>query len=77
MRPIGYRTSHSTIYMEILMHKDSIYKVTIIIWAGNKITLIYGYLIDLIDIIGQSVSTIAFDADLVIKICIIVIYCMW
>jgi len=50
------------------MHKDSIHKVKIIIWAGNKMLLIYGYLIDLIDMIGHSTSTTAFDTDLVIKI---------
>jgi len=53
------------------MQKDSIYDVTIIIQAGNKIALIYGYLIDwlidLIYMIGQSISTIAYDTDLVIK----------
>lgn len=38
-------------------------------------TLICGYLIDLIDMIGQYVSTIAFDTDLVIKIYTIVVYC--
>jgi len=30
-RPIGYRISHSTIYIQILMHEDSVHKVTIII----------------------------------------------
>jgi len=50
------------------MHKDSIYKVTIIIQAGNTMALIYGYLfIDLIYMIGRSISTIAFDMELVIK----------
>ena len=50
-RPIGYRISHSTLY-QTLMHKDSIHKVTIIIWAGNKMSFIYGYSIDwLIDLI--------------------------
>jgi len=49
------------------MQKDSFYKVTIIIQDGNKMTLIYGYLIDLIYMIGQSISTIAYDTDLVIK----------
>jgi len=33
-------------YIQIVMHKDSIYKVTIIIQAGNKMPLIYGYLSD-------------------------------
>jgi len=28
------------------MHKDSVHNVTIIIQAGNKMALIYGYLID-------------------------------
>ena len=37
------------IYIYILMHKDSIYKVTIIIRAGNKMALIHGYLIDWLD----------------------------
>jgi hypothetical protein len=32
--------------IQILMHKVSIHKVTIIIQAGNKMSLIYGYLID-------------------------------
>ena len=45
-RPTGYRTSHSAIYIQILMHKDSIYKVIILIRASNKITWIYDHLID-------------------------------
>ena len=46
-RPTGYGTGHSTIYIcRTLMHKDSIYKVTIIIQAGNKMALVYGYLTD-------------------------------
>ena len=57
------------------MHIDSVYKVTIIIRDGNKMALIYGYLIgwlvdwliDLIYMIGRSISTIAFDMDLVIN----------
>jgi len=39
-------------------------------------TLIYGYLIDLIYTIGRSVSTIAFDTDLVIKIYMTILYCI-
>jgi len=66
-RPTSYRTSHSTIRTQILMQKYLIYKVTIIIQAGNKMALIYGYLIDLICMIGRSISTIAYDKDLVIK----------
>jgi hypothetical protein len=45
-RPIGYRISHSTVYIQILMHKVSIQEVTIITRAGNKMTLMCGYLID-------------------------------
>jgi len=37
---------YSIIYIQTLMHKVSIHKVTIIIQAGNKMSLIYGYLID-------------------------------
>jgi len=33
-------------------------------------------LIDLIDMIGQSISTVAFDTDLVIKIYTIILYCI-
>ena len=40
-------------------------------------TLIYGiWLTDLIDMIGQSISTIAFDTDLIIKIYTIILYCI-
>ena len=62
------------------MHIDSIYKVTIIIRAGNKMALIYVYLIDwLIDwfyIIHRSISTIAFDTDLVTKNRQIILHCI-
>jgi hypothetical protein len=44
-RPIGYRISHSTLYHP-LIHKDSIHIVTVITQAGNKMSLIYGYLIN-------------------------------
>ena len=44
-RPNGYRISHSKLY-QTLMHKDSIRKITIIIQAGSKMPLIYGYSID-------------------------------
>jgi len=39
------------------MHKDSIYKVTIIIQAGNKMSLIlvYGYLIDWFNLYDWSI----------------------
>jgi len=43
------------------------HKVTIIIRAGNKMSLIYR-LFDLIYMIDRSISTIALDTDLVIKI---------
>jgi hypothetical protein len=43
--PIGYRISWVK-YIQILMHKDTTHKVTIIIRAGNKMSLMYGYLID-------------------------------
>ena len=33
-------------YVQILMHEDSIHKVTITIQAGNKMSLMYGYLSD-------------------------------
>jgi len=46
VRPVGYRTSHNAICVKILMHKDSIYKVIILIQASNKMTLIYDHLID-------------------------------
>jgi len=45
-RPIEYRISGSTL-SQTLMDKDSVHKVTIKIRAGNKMSLIYGYLIDL------------------------------
>jgi len=38
-RPIGYRISHSIIYIQILMHKDSIHEVTIInIWLFDSLS---------------------------------------
>jgi len=45
-RPTGYRTSHSAIYVQIFMHKYSVYEVIILIRAIKKMTLIYGHLID-------------------------------
>jgi hypothetical protein len=33
-------------YIQILVHKDSVHKVTIVIKAGNKMSLMYGYLSD-------------------------------
>jgi hypothetical protein len=71
-----YIHTHTHIHIQVLMHKDSIHKVTIIIGAGNKMTLICGYLIDLIDMIGRSISTIAFDMDLFIEIYTIILYCI-
>jgi hypothetical protein len=43
-RPIGYKISRSAL-SQTLMDKDTTHNVTIIIRAGNKISLIYGYLI--------------------------------
>jgi hypothetical protein len=34
-------------------------------------------LIDLIDMIGRSISTVAFHTDLIIKIYTIILYCIW
>ena len=65
---ILYIHTHTHTHTQILKHKSSIYKVTIIIWAGNKMTLICGYwLIDLIYTIGRCISTIAFDKTLSLK----------
>jgi len=55
------------------------HKVTVIIRAGNEMSLIYRLFDSLIiDLIDRSISTIALDMDLVIKIYksfYIVLYC--